>query len=369
MEQAIQTTQKKSFGKLVIEQITGIFFPLVGIITATSIIKSILILLVNTGVLTTDNGIYQIFYGCADGFFYFLPFFLAYTASKQWKTNPFISMLIPVTMLYPDIVAVLENGIDIHFARITMPATIYHSSVLPVLLAVGLLHFVEIPCDKWLPEAIKGFLKPIICCIIVLPITFSLLGSIGNWIGSFVAGLFFSLYERSAVLAGAFMGFVIQPMVVFGAQWSILPACFVSIANEGYDVILPLIGGAAMAQGGSALAVAMLYGKEERFAEKKRIAKQACFTAILGVTEPALFGVNVALVRPLLAGCVAGAVGGAMVGLAGTHCYSFAFPSIFTSVAYVGPGFLTFLISMPVGFVLAFLLTMAQGKAIRRKFE
>ena len=356
--------KKKSGYQVVVDQITGIFLPIINIITAASILKSIVVLLATFGVISENGGFYQIFYAATDGFFYFLPFYLAYATAKQWKVDPYIALLIPVAMLYPDITAVLENGGSLNLFGLNVPPTIYHSSVIPVVMAVGLLHFVEKPCDRYIPESIRGFLKPMVCCLVVLPVTFLVFGPMGTWIGDVLTKVFFAVYEWNPIAAGAFMGFVMQPMVVVGAHWSVVPVSISNILLHGYDVIMHLVGGAVYAQAGAALAVGLMY-KENK--EKQRVAYQASLTAALGVTEPALFGVNVPLLRPMLAACLSGAIGGAMVGFAGTHCTSFAFPSFLTSVAFVGPGFGIFLFSMAFSFVLGFLFTWVQKKAICKR--
>lgn len=356
--------KKKSGYQVVVDQITGIFLPIINIITAASILKSIVVLLAAFGVISENGGFYQIFYAATDGFFYFLPFYLAYATAKQWKADPYIALLIPVAMLYPDITAVLENGGSLNLFGLNVPPTIYHSSVIPVVMAVGLLHFVEKPCDRYIPESIRGFLKPMVCCLVVLPVTFLVFGPMGTWIGDVLTKVFFAVYEWNPIAAGAFMGFVMQPMVVVGAHWSVVPVSISNILLHGYDVIMPLVGGAVYAQAGAALAVGLMY-KENK--EKQRVAYQASLTAALGVTEPALFGVNVPLLRPMLAACLSGAIGGAMVGFAGTHCTSFAFPSFLTSVAFVGPGFGIFLFSMAFSFVLGFLFTWVQKKTICKR--
>lgn len=346
--------------KKAIEQISGIFLPIINCLTAASIIKSAIVLLAAAGAISDQSGLYRILYACSDGFFYFMPFFLALTASKQWHTDPFISLLIPVAMLYPDLTAILENGISLTVFGLEAPATVYHSSVIPVLLAVGLLHFMEKPCDKYIPEAVRGFLKPIICMLVVLPATFILFGRVGTEIGDFLTGIFFDIFEFSPVLAGAFMGFFIQPMVFVGAHWSIVPVCINNIGTMGYDVILPLLGGAVYGQAGAALALGLIYKNKE----KKQIAYQGALSAALGVTEPALFGTNMAQMRGMLSACIAGAIGGAITGTAGVHCTTFAFPSFVTCIAYVGSGFVTFLLSMVVSFVIAFVLTYLQKRWI-----
>ena len=363
-EEAEYKGQGRSIRQRIVESISGVFLPVVNVITAASITKSVLLLLLSSGVLDEQSGLYLLFYAASDGFFYFLPFFLAATASRQWKADPFVSMLIPCAMLYPDVVAVLEAGGQLSFVTLTVPNAVYHSSVIPVLLSVGLLHFVEIPCDKLLPEAIRGFLKPIVCLIIVIPATFLLFGPIGAAIGEVLAAVFFRLYSWSAVAAGAFMGFACQPMVAVGAHWAVVPAAINSIATKGFDVIMPFFAGAVYAQGGAVLAVALMY---DRGSESRRLALQASATAILGVTEPALFGFNIPLAAPFLSACAAGAVGGALIGWAGVTCKSFAFPSIVTSVAFAGQGFGTFLLSMVTCYILGFALTFTQRLSILRR--
>lgn len=355
----MNNTKPKKY-QIVIAQLTGLFLPIINYLTAASILKSVLILLSNFGVLSKESGLYLVFYAASDGFFYFLPFFLALTASKQWKTDPFLSLLIPVAMLYPDIVALLENGQGLSFVGLPIQPAVYHSSVIPVILAVGLLHFVEKPCDKFLPESIKGFLKPLFCCIIVIPITFLLFGPMGSWIGDFLTKLFYVLYDLSPIAAGIFMGFVIQPMVFLGAHWSIVPVSITSIATTGYDVIMPLLGGAVYGQCGACLALALI----TKDPKQRSISYQATLSCALGVTEPALFGVTIRNPRAMLSACIAGAVGGGIAGFAGARCISFAFPSFVTCVAYVGQGFALFLVSMIIAFPIAFALTMLQRKKI-----
>ena len=348
--------------KVFIEHLTAIFFPVINIITGASILKSIMILLVMFGVLQESDGVYRVFYAVSDGFFFFLPFYLAMTAAKKWKADPFIAMMIPCAMLYPDITEFVNQNQNMDLLGIKVPHAVYQCGVIPILLAVGLLVLVEKPCDKYISDKVRGFLKPIICCLIVIPATFLVFGPIGTWIGDAVAKLFFRIYDWNSILAGAFMGFVMQPLVMVGAHWSVVPISISNIAANGYDVIMPLVGGAVYAQSGAALAVALMCKKDKKM---RSVAMQASLTAALGVTEPALFGVNVPLFRPMITACISGAVGGAMVGYAGTHCLSFAFPSYLTAVAYVGPGFAMFLLSMAVSFVISFVLTFLQKGKIQ----
>lgn len=357
--------EKKKPYQRITEQISGLFVPIINYLTAASLIKCIVILLAQFHVISEASGVYKIFFAVSDGFFYFLPFFLAITASRQWKTDLYLSLFIPVAMLYPDILAILEHEQTISFLGIKIQPAIYHSSVIPVLLAVGLLYFVEKPCDRYIPEAIRGFLKPMICALLVLPATFLLFGPIGSWIGNFLTHIFNLLYDWNSLVAGGFMGFLIQPMVAIGAQWSVVPVSMGNISTQGYDILLPLLGGAVYGQCGACLAMSLIYDK--RLKEQRRIALQAALSAGLGVTEPSLYGVTLRSPRAMLSACLAGAVGGAIAGAAGVHCTSFAFPSFLTCIAYISPGFLFFLISMAVALPIGFALTMLQRKALKKQ--
>lgn len=360
----IQKAEEIGLGKFIIDKISGIFLPIINILMATAILKGVLILLVSLQVISKADGVYKLLYAAADGFFYFLPIFLAYTAAKQFSTDPFVAMVIGGALLYPDITTHFASG-ELVFLGMKVQSVSYASSVIPILLAVALLHFIEKPLEKYLHELIKGFLKPIICIVIVVPITFLFFGPIGVMIGDVLAKGFFYLYDFNPMLAGAFLGFIIQPMVVVGCHWSIVPVCIANIISYGGDPILPLMGGAVLAQGGSALAVGLIYQNSE----DKRIAFSAALAAILGVSEPAIYGVNLKLGRPMLAACIAGGIGGGLAGISGAKAISFAFPSFATAVVYLGEGFGVFIISMVVGFVGGFILTMLQRKAILKKIN
>ena len=161
------------------------------------------------------------------------------------------------------------------------------------------------------------------------------------------------------------MGFIIQPMVFIGAHWSIVPISIASIAADGFDLLLPLLGGAVYGQCGAALAIAFMHKDKKQ----RNIAFQAALSSALGVTEPALFGVTMKRPRAMISACVAGAVGGAIAGMAGSQCITFAFPSFVTSVAYTGEGFGMFLVSMLIAFPIGFGLTYIQKKAIINQIQ
>lgn len=341
----------------IIDTISGIFIPILNVLMAAALIKGVLIFITELGLLTETDGAYRILYAMSNGFFYFLPIFLAYSASIKLKTDTITSLLVAASLLYPDITRVFEKGIGIDFFGLPVKAVSYPSGVIPVILAIWFLHYVELPLEKYLPMKVKGFMKPIIALLVVVPITFLVFGPTGSIIGTVLADAYAILYGLSPILAGTILGLIWQPMVVFGLHWGMLPVIIDNISVHGVDTILPLLGPAVMGQAGAAMAVSILAKNKNR----KSLAFSGSITAILGITEPVLYGITIPLKRPMIAACIAGAIGGGIVGSAHAGAVSFAFPSVLTLVVYFGKGFWTFLFSLALGFVIAFILTMLFG--------
>lgn len=334
------------------DTISGIFLPIINVLMAAALLKGLLLVLSGNGWVSPEAGAYKILYAAADGFFYFLPIFLAYTASHKLKADTVTSMLIAAALVYPEITKLLESGSGITFLGLPVASVSYPSSVFPILLAVGLLHFVEQPLEKYLHSTVKGFLKPMLSIIIVVPITFVVFGPIGSAVGSGLAAAYEAIYHLSPVLAGVVFGCIWQPLVVVGLQWGMVPVIIEHINTLGYDTFLPFCGAGVMGQAGAAMAVSIL-AKGKKL---KTVALSCSITAILGVTEPTLYSISVPLKRPMIAACIAGAIGGAIVGTSSASAVAFAFPSVLTLVVYLGEGFFTFLLSMIAAFIIALVL-------------
>ncbi len=351
-ESRMAVKTKSSRLRIITDTISGIFLPIINVLMAAALLKSFLLVFANYGVVSPESGIYRILYAAADGFFYFLPIFLAYTASHKLKADTVTSILVAAALVYPDMIRILENGAELTILGLPVTPVTYPSSVVPILLAVGLLHYVEQPLEKYIPGAIKGFLKPMIALIIVVPVTFLIFGPLGAMIGSVLAGAYATIYNLSPILAGVIFGFIWQPMVVFGLHWGMVPIIIEHVNTLGYDTFLPFCGAGVMGQAGAAMAVSIL----ARNKKLKTVALSSSITAILGATEPVLYSISIPLKRPMVAACIAGAVGGAIVGTSNARAVTFAFPSMISLVAYLGEGFFTFLLSMITAFFIALVL-------------
>ena len=342
-----------AFFARIVDGISGVFMPLVNLMSAAGIMKGLLTLLVSCGVLREDESSYLVLNAMADSLFYFLPMFLAYTAAQKFGANPFTAMTIGGVLVFPALTEAFEKGSVYLFGLEIIPVK-YPYSVIPALLAVGLLVWLERLFNRILPELVKGFLTPFLCVALVGGVSLFVLVPIGKVIGDWLAVGYQSVYQFSPVAAGICLSGVVQLMVMFGFHWSLVPIAINNISVMGYDTVMTFFAPPVFAQTGAALAV-FVKSHDKAF---KTTALSAAVTASFGVTEPAMFGVNLPRRKPMLAVCLSGAVGGAIVGCSGATAAAFAFPGIPTMPIFIGPGFGVLLLACLVSLILSFVMTM-----------
>ena len=337
----------------IIDGISAIFLPIVSLLSAAGILKGFIIILTTTNVLSTDSDTYLVLNAMADSLFYFLPILLAYTSAKKFKANPFTAVVIAGILLYPALNTILESGKTIYFLGLPLKGVTYHSSVIPIILATATLGYVERFFDKIFPDLVKSFLTPLLSIVVVGFITLFLFGPLGAIIGDCLASIYELIYSFSPILSGILLGAIIQPMVIFGFHWSFLLVAMNNVAVLGSDTILALIGPAVFAQVGAGLAV-LVKSKNPQF---KSLCASSILSAIFGVTEPVLFGINLPRKKPMIAVCIGGGVGGAIAGYSGAKAVAFVLPSLASLPVFLGEGFGIYLFSYLVSAVVAFIVT------------
>ncbi|MEK3792850.1 PTS transporter subunit EIIC [Paenibacillus sp. FSL R7-0204] len=353
-EETVVKPSKRSLVNIIIDGISGIFLPIVNILSAAGIMKGLLAGAVALELISKTEGTYTVLNAMADSLFHYLPLLLAFTAARKFGANPFTAVVIGGVMLYPSLTTLFANNEVIEFMGMSIRPVNYPASAIPIILAVGLLVYVERFCVKILPEVIRGFFTPLISVIVVSSVTLLVFGPMGALAGDALADGYRTVYNFSSVGAGMVLGAIIQPMVIFGLHWSLVPLAINNISTGGSDTILALMGPAAFAQAGAALAV-FIKAKDKQF---RTLSLSASISALFGVTEPAMFGVNLPLRKPMIIVCIAGSIGGGMVGMFGSSAISFAFPGLATLPAYLGEGFGGFLIACTTGFLIALIATL-----------
>ncbi len=362
-----------------IDLISGIFTPILGPMAAAGMIKGLTAMCASFGWLAKTSGTYEVLYAIGDGFFYFLPLILAITSAKKFKVDRFTAITIGAAMCYPAMVAMnsskkvlfdLFNGTFLHsqvhatFLGIPIISMNYTSTVIPIILAVWFASVVEKWCKKWIPTVVKTFLVPFVTLLIVVPLTFLIIGSLATWIGNALAAITSAVYNFSPVLAGILLGGFWQVFVIFGVHWGFVAVMMSNIAALGYDPILGLSLGASFAQIGVVLAI-LLQTKDQKL---KGIALPAFLSGIFGVTEPAIYGVTLPRKKPFVLSCIAAGIGGGLIGFFGTKMYMMGGMGVFVIPAAIGPktgvdmSVYGLMIAMAVSFVLGFILQMVLGK-------
>ncbi|NQS85425.1 PTS beta-glucoside transporter subunit IIABC [Pantoea allii] len=354
------------FGRL-IDVISAIFTPFIGILAASGILKGLLALAVVCGWLTTDSGTYKIWFAASDALFFFFPLVLGYTAGKKFGGNPFITLVIGGALTHPMMLEAFHasqqaGAISESFLGIPITWFNYSSSVIPIILAAWVSCWLEKQGNRLLPSSMKNFFAPLICIVVTVPLTFLVIGPVATWLSQLLANGYQWIYELAPWLAGAAMGALWQVCVIFGLHWGLVPLMINNLAVLGYDSMLPMLLPAVMGQVGATLGIFL----RTRDARQKMLAGSSIMAGIFGITEPAVYGVNLPLRRPFIFGCIAGAIGGAIVGFSHAHVYSFGFANIFTIAQMIPPGGVDMtlwggIVGALVAFVLSGVLTLVAG--------
>lgn len=357
--------QSKNPLNRLIDIISSIFTPFLGAMAAAGILKGFLSLATVLGWLATDTGAYQVLFAAADGVFTFLPVMLAFTAAKKFKTNQFLSVAIAMALVYPAITQLAGAGgaVDFFGLPIVLAQSGYTSSVIPIILAVWVQSKFEPLVKKVIPQFLQMIFVPMIVLLVMVPLTFLLLGPIGTVIGNGLGSLFNSIYSFSPLVAGLIMGSLWQVFVMCGMHWGFAPIMFLNIEQYGFDVMVPMLLPAVLAQGGAALAVAI----RTKDTKLRSLGISSTITSLFGITEPTVYGVTLPLKKPFVVACLSAGIGGAMIGFAGVKAFSSGLVSLLTIPTFISTNqavesnVTMAILATALSFVLAFVGTLIVG--------
>lgn len=322
-----KSNEKKNIFTMLMDTISGIMAPVIPAIIGAAMIKVLLTLLPMIGVLSTNGQTYQLLSVIGDGAFFFMPVLIAISASKKFGTNMYYAASIALIMLHPNLITLMNTAHDagqtVKFLKyIPVTYASYSYSVIPIILAVYSLRYVERFVDKITPVVTKNFLKPMLVVLIEAPIALIVLGPLGAICGNGLSTVVYAIHDKLGFIAIGLVAGVYPFVVMTGMHHAFTPIKLGMIATTGYENFI-CIGELCsnMAQGAASLAVA-LRSKNKDF---KQIAGSSAFSALFaGITEPALYGVTLRLKRPMLGACIGGAVGGLVGGFFQMKCFGIA---------------------------------------------
>jgi len=327
--------------------ISGIFTPILPAITGAGMIKGIVAILVAVGWLSDTSSTYIILSAIGDGAFYFLPIILAISAARKLGSNMYIAAALAAGIMHPTITALLANG-DTTFVGIKVIAATYSSTVIPIILAIWIASYVEKAVDRVTHASLKLLIVPTVTLLIMVPLTLMTVGPLGTVLGNGLSGGISWLFDNMSIFASILIGGTMSLLIITGMHYALLPIIVGSMTSLGYDFIIPLMFAANLAQGGAAFGV----GLRSKNGKTKSLAYSTGLTAIMGITEPAMYGINMKFKKPFIAALIGGAVAGGFMGIVNVKAYVLTglvgLPSI---AAFISPAISTLLYALAGGLI------------------
>lgn len=349
----------------VLDTISGIFTPILPAITGAAMIKVLIILLTMSGLLQKDTQTYQILTFVGDTPFYFLPIMLSYTAAVKFKMNPMMGMLLGLMLIHPTYTNMVAAGEGVRlFGFLPVTLATYTSTVIPVILIVWIASYVERFADKVSPKAVRFFLKPLITLLVMIPLAFCAVGPIGTIVGTWLESVLNVIQTQAPWSLPIIFGILSPIVIMFGMHYVVtIPLVMTAISANGFDMIGSGFLVANMGQAGAALAIALL-AKNVDF---KAMAASSGITALLGVTEPAMYGVNLKLKKPFIAALIGGGIGGLICGIAGVKRIVFGPTGLTTIPIFIDPNNSMNIVFAVIGVIVSFVVAFGVTYYLTKK--
>ena len=369
------TNNDEGFVSKLFDAISGIFTPIVPALAGTGLLKGFLALAVIMGISNPESTSYQLLYGLADSVLYFLPFLLAVSTARKFRTSEYLSLALAGAMVYPAYLTAAQQAMQATMTGgevpgswhilgfLPVPLVTYTSSVLPIIFTVLLLKYVLNWVKKWMPKSLTLMFTPMVALLIVFPIAMVVIGPIGTYAGNFVGDGIAWLFDVAGPFAGIILGATFPLLVITGMHYSLMPIALTNFAKNGYEnMIGPINSVTNVAQSGSAFAVAV----RTKSSSMRQIAISSGISAVIGITEPAMYGVNLKLKRPFYGAMAGGAVAGGFAIMMGTKSYGGGgMPGVFSIPGYIHAedrfNVIWFIVALALSWILSFIFTLVLG--------
>ena len=353
---------RKSLVSMFMDTVSGVFGPIVPAIAGAGMIKGLLAGLIALKVVSAKSDTVVVIDLIASGVFYFLPFFLAVSAAKIFKTNEYLAAAVAACLMYPSLIdaakalaAHQEGAVSAFWLFNALPVSVfnYAASVIPVIFSILALSYIHRWVDRIMPDVLKTVFTPTLTLFLGALAALVIIGPIGIWLGKVLAFFIQGLFGISASFAGLVVGAIRPVAILTGMHHAMTPIALQNFSEHGYDMLMPMMFMANMAIAGSTFAIWRI----SKNRQDRTVTLSAAISALLGITEPALFGVLTRYKKAFIAATVASSLASAFIAFFGVRLYGYILSSIFSLPAYIGPYFVFALSGVAMALVLSFLLT------------
>ena len=348
--------QKKGPVSLFMDTVSGVFGPIVPAIAGAGMIRGLMNGMAAQNLLDNTSHTFQVLDMISGGVFTFLPFFVAISAAKIFKTNMYLALAIAAAMQFPSMTATVAAGEITSFTVfgfLPVPAFNYAGNVIPIIFSILLLSYIHRFVDKRLPKVLRTVFTPTISLFLGGLAAFAVVGPVGIYIGRALADGVRFLFEISPLLAGVVFGATRPLTIITGLHHAMTPIALQNFAEQGYDMLMPMMFMANMAITGAAAAC---YFKV-RSKDEKSVVASAAVSGLLGITEPALFGILSKYKKAFIAASIGSAIASIFTAFFGVRLFGFILSSVFSLPAYVGNYFILAVIGCLIAIGSSFILT------------
>ena len=359
--------EKKGPVSAFIDFVSGTFQPVIPALSGAGMVKAVLALLVVFKVITNESQTYYMLNLFADGVFFFLPMILAFTVAQKLRCNPILAASVAAMMLHPNWGALVTAGEPVNFfGIIPFRLASYSGSVIPILIVIFCQSYVEKYLRKIIPKSVELVFVPMLTFLLMGTLAFSILGPIGSVIGGYLASFFTFLSVNASWVPAVLIGGFLPIMVMFGLHNGVAPLGVMQMAELGYDSIFgpgALVSNIAQA---TAAAVVAFRTKDKKI---KQLATSGSITAYMGITEPALYGVNLPKKYPLISAMIGGASGGLYAGLTNTHRFATGSSGLPAVLLYIGDDTMKYFWNIIIALIISAVVTAILTYILSFKFE
>lgn len=358
IEEDLDSEKKKFTINTIFQTMAAILLPVIPAIAGGGMIKGLVTIMTSYLGFDPASTLITVLTMAGDCAFYFLPFLVAWSASKRFETNTPMAIALAGVLLYPTMTAGNAAGAEaLNLFGLPIPFPRYFGSTIPIILTVLVLSYVYKWINKAIPKSLRIVFTPTLVLLVMTPLTLVAIGPLAMYISNFLVYIFNFLYGLSPIIAGAIIGGTRLFVVMTGMHLSLSTISLGNLAEFGYDWLLPMHTMGTLALFGACLAVWIRAKKSEN----KQIGASTAISSFIGITEPGIYGVFIKFKNAMIATVVGGAVGGAIVGMFGGRATAYVNSCILSTPVFMTDNFWCVALGMAVSAAIAFVIVMVLG--------